>query len=308
MNKSATVLHTNLDRVTAAAEVTAPEFLARIRVDGIVGPTDDMQPALLAPPSLMLAGLQYPAALFSDGAYAGPPILDAPMPLRRARPGERVTLCGIGFGPDPRALSSRLRFFFGDAEAEMIYAGFLGGAVGVYLFEVAVPEMEGGDAIPLRFTLDSVAGRQALYISVENGENSFTPFSALNIQVSPSESDAQIPMQGIGGITVAEADEGLLGAISGTLLDRKGFSDWWYGSAWHDVQIDGQTILFRDLDFLNSVMRNSADDMVRIESAFLCVVLIPGENARQGKVSGSLRLASKVGIVEGSFTGVYTLN
>jgi uncharacterized protein (TIGR03437 family) len=47
------------------------------------------------------------------------------------------------------------------------YQGLTPGSAGVYQFNVVVPELaNGGDALPLTFTLDGVSGAQTLYTAV----------------------------------------------------------------------------------------------------------------------------------------------
>jgi hypothetical protein len=54
-------------------------------------------------------------------------------------------------------------------EASWSYAGLAPQAMGLYQFNVVVPNVAGGDAIPLTFSLAGTLGHQTLYIPVENG-------------------------------------------------------------------------------------------------------------------------------------------
>ena len=64
-------------------------------------------PGLLAPPAFLANGRQYVVAIAGDGDFAGVP--DGFPGGRPARPGEVVTLYGIGFGPvTPRPTRARL--------------------------------------------------------------------------------------------------------------------------------------------------------------------------------------------------------
>jgi uncharacterized protein (TIGR03437 family) len=137
------------------------------------------QPGLLAPPGFAISGYQYVVALFSDGAYALPPDKIAGLPARRARPGDYITLYGVGFGPvTPNvpagqsaplttALSSPLRVFLGQVEATLTYAGLAPTYVGLYQFNVLVPNVPSSDTVPLTFTLNGAQGTQTLYIAVQ---------------------------------------------------------------------------------------------------------------------------------------------
>src|SRR5213075_3085870 len=63
----------------------------------------DVAPAILAPASFAVAGKQYAVATFpsSDGSvtYVGRAGAIAGVNMRPAKPGEVITLYGIGFGP-----------------------------------------------------------------------------------------------------------------------------------------------------------------------------------------------------------------
>ena len=100
--------------------------------------------------------------------------------LGSVRPGDTITLYGIGFGPvTPQvdageiapassALELPLQFVFGGAPATLAYAGLAPGSVGLYQFNVVVPGVAAGGATPLTFTLGGVSGEQTLYVAVEN--------------------------------------------------------------------------------------------------------------------------------------------
>ena len=124
---------------------------------------------MLAPPAFAVNGYQYVAALFSDAAtYVFPPGVIAGLPGRRARPGDIVTLYGIGFGPvipnapageivqQATALSAPLRVFFGQVESSLTYGGLAPNSVGLYQFNVVVPNVSASDTVPLTFTLNGV--------------------------------------------------------------------------------------------------------------------------------------------------------
>jgi uncharacterized protein (TIGR03437 family) len=138
------------------------------------------QPGLLAPSSFNMGGKQYAAALFSDGAtYVLPPGAIAGLASRRAQPGDAITLYGIGFGPvtptisagqivqQTNALALPFHLFFGGTEAMVSYSGLAPNAVGLYQFNVIVPQVSSSDAVPLTFTLAGASGTQTLYIAVQ---------------------------------------------------------------------------------------------------------------------------------------------
>jgi uncharacterized protein (TIGR03437 family) len=139
------------------------------------------QPGLLAPGSFAIGGKQYVTAVFSDGTYVLPPGAIPGLASRRAQPGDNIAFYGIGFGsvtPDTPAgqieqhlntLVASLHIYFGQMEATWSYAGLAPNAVGLYQFNVVVPNVAGGDAVPLTFSLAGILGHQTLYIPVENG-------------------------------------------------------------------------------------------------------------------------------------------
>jgi uncharacterized protein (TIGR03437 family) len=142
------------------------------------------QPGLLAPSSLNLGGKQYTEALFPDGTTFALPAgaMSAAVPgsvARPARPGDTVVLYGVGFGPvTPNAgagtvvqqdnkLALPFQVFVGGMPAVVSYAGLAPGTVGLYQFNVVVPNTAAGDAVPLTFALGGSAGQQVLYTAVQ---------------------------------------------------------------------------------------------------------------------------------------------
>jgi uncharacterized protein (TIGR03437 family) len=134
---------------------------------------------VLAPEQFRVDTRQYALALLPDRrSYALPAAAVQGIPSRPARPGEVVSLFGVGFGqvdpaipageiaPGPARITAALEILFGDVAATVSYAGLVPGAVGLYQFNVVVPEVADSDAVPLRFTLGGVPGRQALFTAV----------------------------------------------------------------------------------------------------------------------------------------------
>jgi uncharacterized protein (TIGR03437 family) len=143
----------------------------------IVSPT---QPGLLAPASFHLNGTQYAVAILDDGSYALPTGAISGVSSRPAKPGETIVLYGVGFGsvsPDIAAgqivqqsntLASSLQVSIGGHPATVAYAGLAPNFVGLYQFNITVPDVNAGDAVPLKFTLGGLAGIQPLNIAVGN--------------------------------------------------------------------------------------------------------------------------------------------
>ena len=122
------------------------------------------QPGLWAPRAWTIGGKQYVGAQFPDGGtYALPAGAVRDITSRPARPGDTLTFYGIGFGtvvPDTPAgqiappstqLSSPLELVFGGVSALPSYYGLAPGFVGLYQFNVVVPNVAAGDAVPLTF-------------------------------------------------------------------------------------------------------------------------------------------------------------
>jgi uncharacterized protein (TIGR03437 family) len=156
--------------VTTAAGVSSASMIA----------VNAEQPGLLAPSSFNIGGKQYVAALFSDGAtYVLPPGVIAGSPSRRAQPGDSITLYGVGFGPvtpnipagqiaqQTNALALPFHVFFGPTEATVSYAGLAPNAVGLYQFNLVVPNVTASDLVPLTFTLAGISATQTLYLAVQ---------------------------------------------------------------------------------------------------------------------------------------------
>jgi uncharacterized protein (TIGR03437 family) len=137
------------------------------------------QPGLLSPTSFNIGGIQYAVALFSDGVtYVLPAGAIPGIASQPAKPGDTITLYGVGFGPvtpnipagqivgETNALLGSLHVFFGGVAATLPYAGLAPNFVGLYQFDVVVPDVPAGNATPLTFTLDGTPGTQTLALAV----------------------------------------------------------------------------------------------------------------------------------------------
>jgi uncharacterized protein (TIGR03437 family) len=144
-----------------------------------VNPT---QPEVYAPPAFNINGNQYVAALLSDGVtYVLPPGTIPGVTSRQAKPGETITIYGIGFGPvspaipagqivkQSNAITEPLVMLFGQTQATTTYAGLAPNLVGLYQINVVVPSsVQNNDLEPLSFTLSGSANSQVLYTAVHN--------------------------------------------------------------------------------------------------------------------------------------------
>lgn len=138
------------------------------------------RPSFYTPPSFVVDGKRYVAALLSDGSYALPSGAIDGVDSRPARPGETVVLYGAGFGPvDPASdvgrivtqantLVTPVHVSIGGVEATVLSQGLAPGKVGLYKFTVVIPAVDGGGAVPVTFTQNGVAGQQTLYMAVAN--------------------------------------------------------------------------------------------------------------------------------------------
>jgi uncharacterized protein (TIGR03437 family) len=101
------------------------------------------------------------------------------LPSHPAHPGQILNFFGIGFGPvtpaptagqavtQPDQLMNALQIQIGGVTAQVMYAGLAPGFIGLYQFNVVVPNIAAGNQVPVTFTLDGVAGTQILYTAVQ---------------------------------------------------------------------------------------------------------------------------------------------
>lgn len=140
-----------------------------------------VEPGLFAPSIFLIGGEQYVGALLTDGStYALPSNAVNGITSRPAHPGETITLYGIGFGSvnpqinagvvvqQQNALSEQLQVFFDKVPGTVTYAGLAPDEVGLYQFNVVVPNGVQGDAVPVTFSVGSVNGTQVLYTAISN--------------------------------------------------------------------------------------------------------------------------------------------
>jgi uncharacterized protein (TIGR03437 family) len=128
-------------------------------------PLNAVEPGVL----MIAVNYYYAAALFPDfTTYALPPGITTTVPTRQARPGDTLIFYGIGFGsvmPDAQAgqivsglhlLQGNVQVTIANMPAQVTYAGLSPGAVGLYQFNVVVPEIKtaGPSVVPVIFTLN----------------------------------------------------------------------------------------------------------------------------------------------------------
>jgi len=156
--------------VTTPAGTSAPYMIA-------VNPT---QPGLFAPASFRVSGNQYVAAVSGDGtAFIAPSGAVEGVATRPARPGEIITIYAVGGGPvapeiqagefvqELNTLSNEVEISFDQTPASIVWAGLAPESMGLYQFNIIVPDVSDGEAIPLRIKLGGVGGGQTLHIAVQ---------------------------------------------------------------------------------------------------------------------------------------------
>jgi len=143
-----------------------------------------LEPGLLAPSSFAVNGKQYVVAQFSDNSFVLPPGTLSGVTTRQVKPGETVVIYGVGFGPvkdtggndipagtvvtAANTLAKSFSMTIGGQNAPLIYAGLAPNFVGLYQFNVTVPNVPNNDLTPLTFTLNGTATSQTLFLAVHN--------------------------------------------------------------------------------------------------------------------------------------------
>lgn len=115
-------------------------------------------PGMLAPASFNVGGRQYLVAQFSDQVYVGRNGLIQGAAFRPANPGDNITAYGIGFGPTNPAVAPGtivpgspltdlpgFSLSFGSTPATVSFKGLAPGYVGLYQFNIVVPNVPAGD-------------------------------------------------------------------------------------------------------------------------------------------------------------------
>jgi uncharacterized protein (TIGR03437 family) len=139
-----------------------------------------VQPGVLAPLSFIINGQQNVVAQFSNtNTYVLPGSIPG-IPSARAKPGDNITMYGIGFGPvtpnipagelvpQLNQLQTSLGVTFANVAAQVTYDGLVPGIVGLYQFNVVVPNVPASDTTPIVFTLGGTPGTQNLVIAIQN--------------------------------------------------------------------------------------------------------------------------------------------
>jgi uncharacterized protein (TIGR03437 family) len=136
---------------------------------------------LLAPSTYKVGGTQYVAAFHANGT----PVSNGKIPgtaAAPAMPGETLVFYGVGFGPvTPSSVpvagviaegqtslaTTPFQFMIGNTQADVAYAGFAPGYVGLYQFNVVVPDNAPSGDLPIAVTLGQETVPQTLYLTVQ---------------------------------------------------------------------------------------------------------------------------------------------
>jgi uncharacterized protein (TIGR03437 family) len=134
-------------------------------------------PAVLAHPAWNVGGRQYVVAQFPDQTFVGLANLIAGLTFRPAKPGDLISIFGIGFGPvNPvcpagtiaaglPAIAPQPVIKIGSATATVQYAGLVPNLVGLYQLNVVVPQLAPGD-YPLTIDVGGVSANSGLFVTV----------------------------------------------------------------------------------------------------------------------------------------------
>lgn len=123
-------------------------------------------------------GRKYLAAVHPDGTFAGKAnLFQGAVATRPAKPGDILLLFGTGFGStDPpvpagqvftgaAALTNAVTLRFGDAAAEVLFAGLSG--AGLYQFNVRVPEGAPDGDVPVVVEIGGLRSQENAFITVQ---------------------------------------------------------------------------------------------------------------------------------------------
>jgi len=137
-----------------------------------------ISPSLQTVPQFSIGGKQYVVALTPDFlTFIGRPNMLAGVSFIPAQPGSTIAMYALGCGPTnpptaagviaagaaPLALGYELRI--GGVPAAVSFAGIVGGSIGLYQFNVLVPNVPAGDQ-PIELTVDGVSAGQNLAIVI----------------------------------------------------------------------------------------------------------------------------------------------
>lgn len=136
-------------------------------------------PGILAPPGFIVGGRQFVVAQFADGTFAGRVGLISGVTFRTPRPGDRLVIYGVGFGtttpPVPAGmivttttdLGSTFSIQVGSAPATAEFKGLSPTFVGLYQFNLVVPNVQAGEQ-EIVMTIDGVKTQSGVFLTTAN--------------------------------------------------------------------------------------------------------------------------------------------
>lgn len=167
------------DSNTVAGQVTLEVVTPTGRSDPFTITKAATAPILLAGPQFLIGGTQYLVAHHTDlVTFVGRPNLIAGAAFRPAQPGDTVIFYGLGFGPTNPAsppgvivtqlarVTLQFRVRFGNTEATVAYAGMYPNFIGLYRFDVVVPNVADGDH-QINIDLNNVPVNQTVFLTVQ---------------------------------------------------------------------------------------------------------------------------------------------
>jgi uncharacterized protein (TIGR03437 family) len=184
--QNAVLLYISQTQVNAQVPITISPGVQQVSVSGANGSSapysitvNAAQPGLCQ--GVGITGNQYLAAVVNNTTtYILPSTANVPgVTSRPAHPGEVISFFGNGFGavsPAPtqgqivqlsNQLTTPLQVFFGQTQATVAYAGLTPGFIGLYQFNVVVPNIPDNEAVPVTFALGNFAGAPTLYTAVK---------------------------------------------------------------------------------------------------------------------------------------------
>ena len=128
-----------------------------------------VEPGMLSPAAFSIKGSQYVVAQLSNTVIYVLPVAVSGIQTARTKPGDSITLYGIGFGTvtpaiaagqivqGQNALQGALKVSIGGVSANITYAGLAPGFVGLYQINVTVPQIAASDTAPITFTLNGTS-------------------------------------------------------------------------------------------------------------------------------------------------------
>jgi len=137
-----------------------------------------LAPTLQTVSQFLIGGKQYVVALTPDfSTFIGRPGMLAGVSFVAAKPGDTVAIYALGCGPttpptqagtvaaQASAIASPYQVRIGGQTATVSFAGMVGGTIGLYQFNVVIPNVEAGDQ-PIELEVDGAPNSQGLVITV----------------------------------------------------------------------------------------------------------------------------------------------